>query len=183
MYSFTSGNAVKAYRYYRCKGCKSICKAETLEEAVLSRLKEMMKKEDFVNKMLAYLSPFNSVSINRNHIELHNKEFERTQKLLDKYILLMGNEAFFDSEVMIAKIKMLELRLKELQSLRSNIDTSGENNIFSKNTSENYFEAIHQILNQDDVNKKKVIIDTFVKGITLSSNKAFKDISFNMDNS
>lgn len=181
MYSFTSSTASKTYRYYRCKGCKGICKAESIEEAALVLLKEMLKNKDFVNKTISYLSLFDSASNENKNKILINKESERAQKLLDKYVLLLSNEAFIESEVILGKIKEQEIRLMELQNARKNLNDIFDNNNALKLTAEDYIENANQILNQNDRSKIKNIIGTFIKFITIFPNKTIKNIIFSID--
>lgn len=184
MYSFTSGSSSKTYRYYRCKGCKGICNAEYIESAVINQFIKILNVEKFVYKLVKHLSQLfetNNDNEYSNHIALLKGESEKVQKLMDKYVLLLDINTFDASEVIITKIKELEGRLKGLQAVTENIKLVNKNNQTSKCQSENNVNKLKQILMSDDKAKIKMIIDTCIKHITLSSNKAIKDIIFNFN--
>ena len=182
MYSFTSNTASKTYKYYRCKGCKTICNAENIEIAVLNQLNKSLSDENIMNKLVSHLSLFDSIGKNTsNHIALLNREYEKLQKLMDKYVLLIDSKAFDGSEVIISKIKELESRLIELQVMIESIDTVDEYKSFKGYTPENYVNKARQILANDDKTEIKIFIDTCIKCITLHTNKTLKDIIFNFE--
>lgn len=181
MYSFTSSNPSKTYRYYRCKGCKGICNADNIENAVINQFIKLLNVENIVYKLVAHLSLLVSVNEDSNNIALLIRESEKVQKLMDKYVLLLDIKAFDSSEVVITKIKELEIRLKELQAATETLQIDDKSNHFTKSIPENFVNQVKQILVNDEKNEIKIIIDTCIKHITLSSYKTIKDIIFNFD--
>ncbi|HUV84802.1 MAG TPA: hypothetical protein VMV86_03785, partial [Methanosarcinales archaeon] len=74
-----------------------------------------------------------------------------------------------------------ESRLNDLQAATETIKVVNESNHFSRYQPENYVNKVKQIIVNDDKTELKMIIDTCIKHITLSSNKTIKDIIFNFD--
>lgn len=180
MYSFTSNAASKTYRYYRCKGCKGICNADTIENAVLYQLIESLADEILVHKITSVLSLLDSVNED-NNIALLKKESEKLQGLMDKYVLLLDINAFDTNEVILSKIKQLDTKLKELQSAIDRLKSVDESNNYAKLMPKNYVNKVRQILVSDNKNEIKIFINNFIKNITLAPNKSLKEITFNFD--
>jgi site-specific DNA recombinase len=181
MYSFTSNAASKTYRYYRCKGCKGICNADIIENAVINQLMERLNVESNVQIFGKHLSLPTSDNEDINHIDLLKKESEKLQRLMDQYVLLLDYKTFNASEIIISKIKELEIRLLKLQASTESQKVINQEKSFSKYIPENYVDKVKQILANDDKSEVKTIIDTCIKHITLSSNKTIKDIIFNFE--
>ncbi|HYE11214.1 MAG TPA: recombinase family protein [Patescibacteria group bacterium] len=178
MYSFTTSAASKTYRYYRCKGCKSICNAAGIEEAVLNHLKKISQGENSILTPMVHLMQHNSIHTANKNLDLLKRESERIQKLLDKYVLLLDDEAFIQSEVILNKIKDLEIRLEELQNTRESLVESAANHSIYKNKAEHCAKTISQLFEENDRNIIRKLIDTYIKLITLTSSKTLKDIVF-----
>jgi site-specific DNA recombinase len=178
MYSFTTNAASKTYRYYRCKGCKIICNAAVIEEAVLNHLKKISQDENSILTPMVHLMQHNSIQTANKNIDLLKRESERIQKLLDKYVLLLDDEAFIQSEVILNKIKDLEIRLEELQNTRESLVESAANHSIYKNKTEHCPKTISQLFEENDRNMIRKLIDTYIKLITLTSSKTLKEIVF-----
>jgi site-specific DNA recombinase len=181
MYSFTSTTTSKTYRYYRCKGCKCICNADMIESAVIRELIRLLKDENIGSKLITHLSLLDSVKEDNNHNTILKKESEKVQKLMDKYVLLLDINAFDNNEVIISKLKELEIRLKELQLANETLKKDNINNDPTKYISENYVNNLRQVLVSDDKIGIKTIMDSCIKHITLSSNKTFNELIFKFD--
>jgi site-specific DNA recombinase len=178
MYSFTSNAASKTYRYYRCKGCKGICNADTMEDAVLNHLRALTQDKNKVLAAMTHLMQHNSTYNANKNSDLLKKEFEKTQKLLDKYVLLLDDAAFAESEVIRSKIKELETKLKELQNKQKIFDETVDIHDTSKDDTEDTIKDISQIFEHNDRTKVKKFMDCYIKLIILTSSKKLKDIIF-----
>lgn len=181
MYSFTSNSISKTYRYYRCKGCKAICNSDNIEKAVINQLIKLLNDEVIAYKLVAHLSPFVTIDEDYNNISLLKRECEKVQRLMDKYVLILDISTFNLSDIIINKIKDLEIRLIELQAAIVALNVVDGSNKTTKNIPENLINKVSQILIGDDKIEIKVIIDSCIKHITLSPTKTIKDIIFNFE--
>jgi site-specific DNA recombinase len=181
MYSFTSTTPSKTYRYYRCKGCKCICNADMIESAVISELIRLLNNDKIGFKLVTHLSLLDSVKEDNNQNTIIKKESEKVQKLMDKYVLLLNINAFDTNEVIISKLKELEIRLRELQLANETLKKEDKNIDPTKYIYENYVNNLRQVLVSDDKSEIKTIIDSCINHITLSSNKTLYELIFKFD--
>lgn len=177
MYSFTSTAGSKCYRYYRCKNCSCICNAEFIEDTVLNRLKELLYNDKIIADVLLQANNPNGCMMSISS-EVHLREYNKTKKLLDKYVLLIERDEFASSELILGKIKELEINLKDLQA-RCNAakENHGQKTAALFSTIDYKAAFDHVFLKQDKATLKK-IIDAAIISITLYSNKKLKDIHF-----
>lgn len=177
MYGFTSKAAAKSYRYYRCKGCNSICGADIIEKAVLDKLEELLYSKRVVQDVLSRISENGLLNSHGAKVQQLQKERGRTKKLLDKYLSLLEAEEFKTSSIMIGKIKELEDRLKQLDGeIERHIEYS-ELPAVPQYTQEEYMHAVSHVIKSQDAAAVKRILNTCVKSATLFSDKTLKDIN------
>lgn len=182
MYSFTSNAPTKTYRYYRCKGCKGICNADGIENALLNKLVESLKDESIAYKLASLLSILDSINENNSsNVALLKRESEKLQMLMDKYVLLIDMKGHDANEFIVSKIKELEVRILELQAAMEPLKAAPESNRYIKLMPKNYVDKIKQILMSNDKNEIKALINTCIRHVTLALNKSLKEIIFNFD--
>jgi site-specific DNA recombinase len=177
MHSFTSTVASKDYHYYRCKSCSTICKAAPMEDAVIDKIRELLYSEKVIKDVILHTSKSSSysVDIDSEHVE---KEMSKTRRLMDKYVYLLERDEFAASEIILSKIKELEIKLKEHQNFREAVSMNKSCQTTSY-SNEDYINKTSDVFaNQDRIVLKKVI-DISVKSITLHTNKTLKDIKLN----
>lgn len=177
MYGFTSKAGTKTYRYYRCRTCKIICNAEHIEFEATHQLKELFNSKDYFSKALIDCSTAND-SID---ISIVKREYEKTQKLMDKYIMLIDCKEFNSSEVILSKIKELESRLKELQTIYEDLVENSNSAPAPELDKTICLKDFSQVFEENNIDEIRTLISRHVKFITLYPNKTFKEISLNQE--
>ncbi|OGO79180.1 MAG: hypothetical protein A2Y23_12895 [Clostridiales bacterium GWB2_37_7] len=182
MRSFTSSAGSRRYRYYRCKSCSSICNADNIEKAVLEYLRKLLNKESIINDALLHTYQGRNHSMNDFDTKTLQKELNKTQMLLDRYVLLLKIDDFSSSAIIMDKIKELESKLNQYKSQLVNIkaDQHRTTDLYTK---EQYLNLINQLFEKQDTKVLKKIIDLAIHSIALSDQKKLKDIhlKFNIE--
>jgi site-specific DNA recombinase len=173
MYSFTTMTSSKTYRYYKCKSCKNLCNASSVEAEVIDRLKKQLRDTYAKSEILSRISPSHIKNVNNNNLKVIKQESKRVQKLLDKYVMLLDNEAFASSNIIADKIKELEHKLKNLQNKLDEMKADDAAHTISSYLNEY---DITQIFNSNDVNSIKKIIDPLIEYVVISSQNTIVEI-------
>ncbi|MDF2841506.1 MAG: hypothetical protein K0Q99_2278 [Clostridia bacterium] len=150
-----------------------------MEEAVLEYLKELLNQEKLISGVVIQSAKPKSNQQSDLKSKVLEKEIKDTQKLLDKYVLLLDREDFAASEIILDKIKSLEMTLNQKTNEQLNI-TNQENLTTYSSPKEDYLYSINEFLCNNDLEALKNIIDHSIDFITLSDLKTIKDINLKL---
>lgn len=175
MYGSTSKAAAKKYRYYRCKSCGFICNADKIEGAVLNKIKELLNSADIVESLNNKTSQTMKLTQDSLNAELLQREFNRTQRLLDKYVSLQSNEDFKSSLIVIGKIKELEQKIIQLHINKKELENTINQLKIQAFTKEDYM----KILENADTEKVRNIIDAIIESVSLNPYKGIEYFKLN----
>jgi len=181
MYGFTSCSGSRNYRYYRCKGCRTICNAEKIDHAVLEQLKQLLLNEEIAKSVISLACKKASGNIENSMMLLQEKELLKSKRLLERYIVLLNDAELSSSSIMLEKIKELEKRINQMQDMAKEMQNTALMNESLSFSEEDYAAMIERLFNAQSCKSLKAIIDASVKSIQLTPAKELQAVNLTFD--
>jgi site-specific DNA recombinase len=188
---------VHRYRYYRCntfqykRQCKgNLISADRIEKEVISYIANLVENPDIVKHVLEMKQSKlkNDTKSTQRELNNLNAELLAAKNAKERYIKLFesGKDQISDINFIINKINEFDFKISEMETkiihLQIDIDTS-LSTILSPEQIVTALKTFIQLVDVSDENDKKILFQSLIKNIYITSDKHIQNIefTFNLD--